>query len=64
MSELSPAAQAVLDGYNQDPFANTKQSLAAVLRAIELELAYMNDYGEYLINADTLVAIANELEAQ
>ena len=34
MTDLSPAAQAVLDGYNQDPFSNTGEALAAVLRAV------------------------------
>jgi hypothetical protein len=55
MTELSPAAQDVLDGYNQDPFSNTGEALAAVLRAAALHC-----------KRDTLIllAIADELEAQ
>lgn len=36
MTELSPAAQAALDAYNNDPFASTRESLAAALRAAAL----------------------------
>ena len=68
MSKLSPAALAVwsafLDHYEWEVTQTELRAVAAALRAVELELAYVNDYGDYLISADKLSAIVDELEAQ
>ena len=65
---LSPTAQAVLDAYNQDPFANTGESLAAVLHAVAEEVVLpKHQYADWKM-ADLIMreiqAVADELEAQ
>jgi hypothetical protein len=54
MSELSPAAQAVLDAYR----GRWDYDLAAALRAVVQELKYFG------ITEKNILAIAAELEAQ
>lgn len=65
MTKLSPAAQAVLDGYNPDPFSNTGEALAAVLRAVaeQGETLYWDNCPVQAVTVGSLLAIANELEA-
>lgn len=66
MTNLSPAAQAVLDAYGDFESANV-DAMAAALRALVGINAYEvtgNDEGWYslVIDVDDIYAIANELE--
>jgi hypothetical protein len=65
MSELSPAAQAVLDAFTEDNSLHDWKhnhynidALAAALRAVVQELKYFG------ITEKSILAIAAELEAQ
>jgi hypothetical protein len=63
MTNLSPAAQTVLDAYN-DAYESDRHAVAAALRAAadQLRKAYADE--EYVDSADDwLDAIAAELEA-
>jgi len=68
MTNLSPAAQAVLDAYNagfKHPVAvHHKPRIAAALRAAADQLGYGDGSGDPIINEYELLAIADELEAQ
>ena len=62
---MSPAAQAVLDGFRAVPTLMDGPSIAGALRAAadQLRSAYANE--EYIDSADDFLdAIAAELEAQ
>lgn len=69
MTELSPAAQAVLDAYEKanDCYREEWGQLAAALRALVGSNAY-EAYGDgwysLVIDVDDIYAIADELEAQ
>jgi hypothetical protein len=65
MTDLSPAAQAVLDAVDRqlDKDASSRPVVAAALRAAVWQCVYMDDYGTDLVNAEELRAIAIELEA-
>jgi hypothetical protein len=67
MTELSPAAQAVLDAFianwQDEPLAQDRQCLAAALRVAADQLAYGHT-GRLIIDEKALLAIADELEAQ
>ena len=71
MTDLSPAAQAVLDAYSDDPFASSRESIAAALRAAADQAAPsdLDEPRNYLPMAmecqrirKELLAIAAELE--
>jgi hypothetical protein len=63
MSELSPAAQTVLDAYYcEKPLVGSKR-VAAALRAAANQLAYGHT-DHPIIDEKALLAIAAELEAQ
>ena len=65
MTNLSPAAQAVLDAFEAVPLAKTRRfHIAAALRAAAEHLSYQlpfEDWGR--IDVVDLLAIADELEA-
>jgi CHAT domain-containing protein len=63
MTDLSPAAQAVMDAFYQAPVDN-KLSVAAALRAAAGQLGYGDGSGDPIINEHELLAIADELEAE
>jgi hypothetical protein len=56
MTNLSPAAQAVLDASNLHPCTDSRLILAAALRAVVKELKYFG------ITEKNILAIAAELE--
>jgi hypothetical protein len=56
MTDLSPAAQAVLDASNLHPCTDSRLILAAALRAVVQELKYFG------ITEKNILAIAAELE--
>ena len=56
MTNLSPAAQAVLDASNLHPCTDSRLILAAALRAVVQELKYFG------ITEKNILAIAAELE--
>jgi hypothetical protein len=58
MTDLSPAAQAVLDASNLHPCTDSRLILAAALRAVVQELKYFG------ITEKNILAIAAELETQ
>ena len=62
MTDLSPAAQAVLDAYRSSHLSIN--NLAAALRAAADQLGYGDGSGDPIINEYELLAIADELEAQ
>lgn len=69
MAELSPAAQAVWNAawvntpvQCGDIEGTRRAQVAAALRAAADQLQFADDYGTRLINADDLLAIADELE--
>jgi hypothetical protein len=68
MTDLSPAAQAVLDASNLLPGKDSYLILAAALRAVVEQLGYSNVPEEFahlrplVIDSDDLLAIAAELE--
>ena len=74
MTDLSPAAQAVLDASSDAPVGDgwnaDRLAIAAALRAAADQLGYSNvpeefaDTRPYVIDTDELLAIADELEAQ
>jgi hypothetical protein len=70
MTNLSPAAQAVLDAANYiyDRAGTTGHGLAAALRAVSEhgEFVILDDsrYGDFVVKVDFLRAIADELEGQ
>ena len=79
MTELSPAAQAVLDAYKNAPDltldgdpdeVERRLGLAAALRATADQLGYFNVPEEFahmrskVVDVDDLLAIADELESQ
>ena len=66
MTDLSPAAQAVLDAFRAVPDLRDCPSIAAAIRAAAKYLSY--GHGSWkgpsaIINEDELLAIAAELEA-
>jgi hypothetical protein len=64
MSELSPAAQAVLDAIREVSPAPADEIASAALRAAADQLGYGDGSGDPIINEYELLAIADELEAQ
>jgi hypothetical protein len=65
MTDLSPAAQAVLDAFWEgldylDDF--TPHNLAAALRAATFQLSFGHATGSGIVCEDDLFAIADELE--
>ena len=60
MSDLSPAAQAVIDAYDRAPVDN-KRSVAAVLRVVADQLGY-ELLGKLAVDCSQLLAIATEME--
>ena len=59
MTDLSPAASAVLDAYSDDPFTTSREAIAAALRAAAL---HIDDASDGLECQDILRQIAAELE--
>jgi hypothetical protein len=69
MNNLSPSAQAVMSAYVSSPIKNgDRPAVAAVLRAAVKQLAtyagVQDGYQRHLIDADEILSIAAELEAQ
>ena len=74
MTNLSPAAQAVLDAFTDklpwQTMPQTHESLAAALRALAHNvdsdeiLTFGGSYYVLVIERDDILAIANELESQ
>ena len=64
MAELSPQAQAVLNGFRAVPTLMDGPSIAGALRAAADQLGYGDGSGDPIINEYELLAIADELEAQ
>lgn len=80
MTDLSPAAQAVLDAYDNSPFdkdCGDRVAIAAALRAVADQVVLkewptIEDYNEYeqgfaaahIKYRNQILDIANELEAQ
>lgn len=66
MTELSPAAQAVLDAYEKanDCYREERGQLAAALRAAVAYTKVHPGHDIWQCDADELIAIADELEAQ
>ena len=72
MTELSPAASAVWEAFNQDEagvFVDYGDKLAAALRAAADQMRYsdqlgLTGFGGYVQAQDQILAIAAELEAQ
>jgi len=68
MPDLSPAAQAVLDAFDKQPFKkadgdlNVEGALAAALRAAVARTQQHRGLGVWECDADELLAIAAELE--
>lgn len=69
--QLSPAAQAVLDGFRAVPDLRDGPSIAGALRAVAEQLgesrapgAEFENLYPRIIEVDELLAIADELEAQ
>ena len=68
MTELSPAAQAVMDAFWSNAHS-ARRSTAAVLRAAVDQMSYtdqlgLTGFGGYTQAQDQILAIATELEAQ
>ena len=63
MTELSPAAQAVLDAYRLAPIED-ELTAAAVLRAAVAHTQQHHNHDVWKCDADELLAIADELEGQ
>ena len=68
MTDLSPAAQAVLDAVKEICPAPADEIAAAALRAVVDQLGYDNynvdgDHGLAVVNVRDILSIANELEA-
>ena len=68
-SNLSPSAQAVLDASNLYPCYDSRQIIAATLRAAAERLGYMiydydNNEHPSVVNVADILAIADELENQ
>jgi hypothetical protein len=66
MTDLSPAAQAVLDAYQFAPIED-ELTAAAVLRALAKQVGYDNynvdgDHGFAVVNVRDILSIATELE--
>ena len=68
MSELSPAARSVFDAYishwTADPYEISPEALAAALRAAVAQTQRHPGHDIWQCDADDLLAIAAELEAQ
>jgi len=68
MSELSPAARSVFDAYishwTADPYEISPEALAAALRAAVAHTQQHHNHDVWKCDADELLAIAAELEAQ
>jgi endonuclease/exonuclease/phosphatase (EEP) superfamily protein YafD len=63
LTDLSPAAQAVLDAYITGLATKRRDALAAALRAAVAH-THQRQYGEcWICDADKLLAIADELES-
>lgn len=65
MTDLSPAASAVWEAFNQDEagvFVDYGDKLAAALRAVVAHTQDQNGYNIWICDADELLAIAAELE--
>jgi hypothetical protein len=60
MTDLSPAAQAILDAYRSSHLSIN--NLAAALRAAADQLGYGDGSGDPIINEYELLAIADELD--
>jgi len=73
MTDLSPAAQAILDEWESEwskgSLRHDQHSIAAALRAVVQQLGYSNVPEEFahlsplVIDSDDLLAIADELDA-
>jgi hypothetical protein len=70
MTDLSPAAQAVLDAANgrssygpDDCLSESRWIAAAALRAAAFQLSFGHATGDGILCEDDLLAIADELEA-
>ena len=62
---LSPAAQAVLDAFNEDEagvFVDYGDKLAAALRAVTAHCYFMDDNGCEMVSVIQLHSIADELD--
>jgi len=66
MTDLSPAAQAVLDAVEDDCIHPTDlhRIAAAALRAAAFQLSFGHATGDGILCEDDLLAIAAELETQ
>lgn len=67
MTKLSPAAQAVWDAFNEDEagvFVDYGDKLAAALRAAVAQTQRNPGHDIWQCDADDLLAIADELEAE
>jgi hypothetical protein len=73
MTDLSPAAQAVLDAHDNAPYENfvaaDRRAVAAALRAAAEQLGYsrapgadFEDLYGHIVDVDDLLALATELE--
>ena len=63
MTDLSPAAQAVLDAYYSIDSLRAAPALAAVLRAVAKHLSYQLPFEDSrCVDVPDLLAIADELE--
>lgn len=60
---LSPAAQAVKDAIGEADAFWDEEVAAAILRALVSELGTRTSGGAIILNGDTVLAIATELEA-
>jgi hypothetical protein len=65
MTNLSPAAQAVLAAYEEssDAYFEERGQLAAALRAVAEMCVYPDDHGVDWILPSEILAIADELDA-
>jgi hypothetical protein len=62
MTDLSPAAQAVLDAYIQGLATKRRDAIAAALRAAVAHTQQHRGLGVWECDADELLAIADELD--
>ena len=63
---LSPAAQAVLDAYDNSPFdedCGDRVAIAAALRAAVEQCTYRDAWEDKFLSAERILTVAAELEA-
>ena len=66
MTELSPAAQAILDAYDNSTFYEDfgdRVAIAAALRAAVKQCTYRDAWEDKFLSAERILAVAAELEA-